>query len=105
MKSLSHNKEITRRGSIICSRPCAQGGFFYFIHVQKIVKKWVTWTKSRMDEQQSSAERALWRSSRCLLCGSYAELVPFFNDFSTSCLQNLLSVMCAPFVGRFNFRC
>ena len=28
MKSLSHNKEITRRGSIICSRPCAQGGFF-----------------------------------------------------------------------------
>ena len=32
---------------------------------------------------------ALWRSSRSLLCASYAELVPFFNDFSTSCLQNL----------------
>ena len=35
------------------------------------------------------AERAHWRRSRSLLCASDAELVPFFNDFSTSYLQNL----------------
>ena len=27
------NFEITRRGSIICSRPCAQGGFFYAVNI------------------------------------------------------------------------
>ena len=35
------------------------------------------------------AERAHWRRSRSLLCATDAELVPFFNDFSTSYLQNL----------------